>query len=192
MASLITPNRFIELKAKVKAECQRRQYVGSVASYGGIDYDYSISPTSGGKIVREHYDKNADPLNAIIGNFSSKSSVIKEQDIADMEASVTNLAAINATASNSGCASSCTGLCQGGCATSCTGCSGSCSGDCSGNCGGSCGGCSGCSGSCGTSCSNNCSGSCNGCSGSCGAACSHSCTNTCSGGCKGGCSPLHD
>ena len=185
MASLITPNRFIELKAKVKAECQRRQYVGSVASYGGTDYDYSISPASGVKIVREHYDKNADPLNAITGSFSSKPSVIKEQDIADMEASVTNLATIDATASNSGCASSCTGLCQGGCTTGCSGCSGSCSGSCSG-------GCSGCSGSCGTSCSNNCSGSCNGCSGSCGGACSHSCTNTCSGGCKGGCSPLHD
>lgn len=189
MASLITPNRFIELKAKVKTECQRRQYVGSVASYGGTDYDYSISPTSGGKIIREHYDKNADPLNAITGNFSSKSSVIKEQDIADMEASVTNLATIDATASNSGCAASCTGLCQGSCTTGCSGCSGSCSGSCSGNCSGSCSGCSGrCTGGC-SGCSGSCTGSCkNSCSGGCYLACTASCADNC----VGNCSPLHD
>lgn len=187
MASLITPNRFIELKAKVKAECQRRQYVGSVASYAGTDYDYSISPTSGGKIVREHYDKNADPLNAITGNFSSKSSVIKEQAIADMEASVTNLATIDATASNSGCAASCTGLCQGSCTTGCSGCSGSCSGSCDG-CSGCGSGCSGCSG-CGSGCANSCSGSCRG---SCSGGCNTTCTASCAGDCFGGCSPLHD
>jgi hypothetical protein len=40
----ITASRLIDLKARIKAECQRRKYNGSVESYGGSNYDYSTIP----------------------------------------------------------------------------------------------------------------------------------------------------
>ena len=38
--NLIEPSRIIELKARVKAECARRKYVGSVAEYSEVGYDF--------------------------------------------------------------------------------------------------------------------------------------------------------
>lgn len=52
MATKITAARLNELKARVKAECLRRSYVGSasgsasVSDYGGTSYDYSVTPVS--------------------------------------------------------------------------------------------------------------------------------------------------
>lgn len=61
----ISASRMNDLKARVKAECLRRAKSGSVTSYGGADYDYSITPSTGVIIKKEHKDKNATPLNAI-------------------------------------------------------------------------------------------------------------------------------
>jgi hypothetical protein len=43
--------RITDLKALVKAECLRRAYTGSVASYGGADYDYIVSSAIGNEIL---------------------------------------------------------------------------------------------------------------------------------------------
>ena len=56
---------FIDLKAKVKSECNRRNITGSVSAYAGANYDYTVTPAAGGKILTEHYNKNITPLNAI-------------------------------------------------------------------------------------------------------------------------------
>jgi hypothetical protein len=47
----IEPTRYNNLKARIKAECQRRAYTGSVATYGGASYDYTTKPAKGGKIA---------------------------------------------------------------------------------------------------------------------------------------------
>ena len=189
--ALITPDRLIELKAKVKAECQRRCNTGSVSQYAGEDYDFTITPESGKVILKEHYEKIAIPLNAIVGGIPTDGNrIVREIEIADFESKVEELVKISETSSTTNCAASCTGLCQGGCASGCSGCSGcgsGCSGGCSG-CGGSCSsGCgSGCSSGCTATCANNCSG---GCSGSCTGGCTNACSGTCTGcsSCTGSC-----
>ena len=137
----ITPERIVQLKSEVKLECQRRNRTGSVASYGGTAYDYSVQPQTGSRVLKEHYTKNATPLNAISMSLPTEAGQIKENDIATMEAEVSRLSSIAMTASNGGCRSSCTGLCQ----TTCTAnCANDCTGGCQG-CGGNCtGGCTGC------------------------------------------------
>lgn len=174
--AIITAERLTALKAKVKAECQRRKYTGSVASYGGTAYDYTDAPAAGKQIKKEHYEKLAVPVNAIVGGLPTDGArVVTEAELAAMETEVTRLAAISATASNAGCKASCTGLCQGACAT---GCGGACAGGCKGTCKTGCSGCTGC----GDSCSNDCDSECDGCSG-----CGVGCANGCSGGCSGSC-----
>lgn len=182
--ALIQFARMTALKAKVKAEMQRRNATGSVAAYAGTAYDYS---DTSGKIVKEHYTKNIDPLRAVDTTnvpTAGGDRAISENDIAQMEAKITVLSAINKEVqSGHGCRSSCTGLCSTACTGGCRGCSG-CSG-CSAACKTNCSGCDGCSG-CGTKCSS-CT-SCDGCSG-CGSACRNDCTSctSCSGcsGCSG-------
>ena len=129
--SIISPDRFNDLKAKVKAECQRRAYVGSVTDYAGTAYDYTNTPTSNNVISKEHYEKIAVPMNAISGDIdTSGSRIISETEMATLETKATTLSAIALafTQSTTGCAASCTGLCSTGCynaCTSCTSCSGS-------------------------------------------------------------------
>lgn len=175
----IQADRFAALKAKVKAECLRRCYSGSVAGYGGADYDYTAAPASGRVIRQEHRDKLIAPLRAINPDGIAQRTgpgAVSEAELANMEAKVTAWSARDlADTSGSDCKSGCTGACYGGCATGCSGCSGGCSG-----CGSGCsGGCSGC----GSGCPNSCSG----CTGACGGACSADCTGECKGTCTGGC-----
>lgn len=168
--SKITPDRIKDLKARVKAECKRRAYSGSVSSYGGTDYDYTTAPATGKQIAAEHYKKIAVPLNKInsskVSDTDEAGNKITDSKITTMEGFITTLEKRSKTdKSGSDCKSGCTGLCyscQGSCTGGCTGCSGcgGCDGSCSGSCSGGCsGGCSGCSGTC--------SGSCMGCNGSC-------------------------
>lgn len=194
--SIISAERFTTLKAAVKAECARRKYTGSVASYADTAYDFTSAPEDGVTIDQEHYEKIAVPLYAILGKTApDPDRVVSEKEIAEMESQVATLANYAVVGSSSGCGSSCTGLCAGGCASGCSGCSGSCSGGCSGcsGCGGSCS--NSCSGSCSGGCSSDgctaecadlCGGSCTSCSGSCTGKCS-GCGGNCSGGCSGGC-----
>lgn len=161
--ALVTPERYTALKARIKAECKRRAYNGSVSSYGGTSYDYIITPVSGGVILKEHRDKLAIPLNAInsdIVSDASNQTVIKETDISVMEAFTTTLEARSKT-NNSGsdCKSGCTGLCYsctGQCVNGCSDCGGRCSSSCSGDCDG----CRGCGSGCADTCSKSCQGAC--------------------------------
>ena len=45
--AVLKSERLKTLKAKVKAEMLRRSKSGSVAAYGGADYDYSVAPGPG-------------------------------------------------------------------------------------------------------------------------------------------------
>lgn len=192
--AIITPAKFTELKALVKAECLRRNQVGSVASYGGSAYDFSRTPVSDNTVVKEFYEKIAVPLNAINGTTpTSGARIIDDGELDSYKQTVTNLSNIALTSSNTGCASSCTGLCQNTCTGSCTGCTGSCTGGCSGSCSGGCdgcsGGCDGCGSGCAwmcTSCSGGCSDICTGCTEAC-TSCQGSCMNSCTGDCEGSC-----
>lgn len=196
----ISSTRFIDLKSKVKAECNRRNNEScSVTSYAGSQYDFTIIPAAGNKVKEEHYEKNAIPMNAInslkISDIEGKDKRIKEEDLSKMESLISSWSATSyynnkSTDCNGNCTGlcySCTGRCDSGCSGcsgSCTGCSGSCSGDCDGRCSGSCtGNCdTTCTTSCGGSgCSGQCSSSCysGDCSGSCGSSCAN-CGNTCS------------
>ena len=186
--AIITPARLIALKKAIKDECQRRCHTGSVANYGASTYDFEYTPTSKNIIKKEHYEKNAIPLNAIVDNLDTNGArIISETEIANMESLVTKLKGISIYSSNPNCASSCTGLCTTSCATTC---SGSCDDDCNGCTG--CSGCGGCDNTCSGSCDGSCKGDCQGnclytCSGSCIEVCSESCNGTCSGGCDTSC-----
>lgn len=210
----ITAERMNSLKAEVKAECQRRNASGSVAAYGGSEYDYTVVPAKGVIISAEHFDKNAIPLNAINSGKQAKTSaagtVINDSEITAMEAFATTLKArIKTDAGGTDCKAGCTGLCYGcqGTCTGCTGCWDACSGcgsgcafSCSGGCTNACsgcgsgcaftctGGCSSCSGTCTGSCTS-CTGSCTGCGGDCTYGCVGClvCSNSCLGACTGGC-----
>lgn len=172
----ILSSDFINLKARVKAECERRHYNGSVAQYADARYDYTIQPTPSSIPLPEHLNKIIIPLNAITDTgISQTRSGYLTRTIQSASNILTTLEAIEPDSANSGCKSTCTGLCQGTCASGCTGCSGTCQNGCGG----------GCSGSCSTSCSfDGCS---NGCDDSCAFNCSEWCANGCSGTCSGGC-----
>lgn len=176
------------LKADVKAEMLRRSHSGSVSSYGGTAYDYTVVPASGGNVLIEHFNKNQIPL-AAVNSDAVPSAVVENQpityaDIAALQAEVTLLEAKSLSTSSTGCKSGCTGLCYSGCWNACSGCTG-CSG-CGYICSYSCSGCSGtctgtCSGGCSGGCSGSCSGGCYGCSSGC-----TSCTG-CSAACMTAC-----
>lgn len=208
--SPILPEDFIDLKETVKSELLRRgktegkgqnQSVGSMAAYASTEYDYTTMPDEGVKILYEHIQKLADPINAVKKAITvSQNDIILTEALNNLTTTIINLSSAAETAGSleaTGCSASCSGLCYSGCYSSCTsctgscstscrnGCTGSCSGGCSGGCSGTCKtGCSGCGSSCSTSCSSTCSG---GCKGDCGATCSGSCDGTCTGSCSGGC-----
>ena len=193
--AVIKAERFTALKAKVKAECQRRNGSGSVASYGGAAYDYTVAPAAGKTARKEHRDKLTGPMSAINSDAvpaTSGEKIIGENELKNMETRVAVWAARTKTdASGSDCKAGCTGMCYGSCTGGCTGCGSGCPTGCSG-CGSGCpGGCSGCGSGCPTSCSgcsgcSGCGSGCDGCSGACGSTCSNDCTG-CSG-CGSGCS----
>lgn len=180
---LIRAADFVSIKARVKAECKRRKYNGSVASYAGASYDYTVAPKDGDPPLAEHFNKIIVPLNAIVDTGRTQTSNgYLVRAINDIESKLTTLEAIDATAASSGCKSSCTGLCQGTCTTGCTGCTGGCSGSCGTGCA------NGCSSGCTGGCKNGCKGSCvNGCGEYCEGACDNTCKTTCDTACTGGC-----
>lgn len=184
--NLILASDFVSLKARVKAEMQRRRYTGSLTSYAGTAYDYTETPVVKGTIKTEHINKIVVPINAISpSGYTDKSA---GDIIPELETLNTKLQAhekFPLRGSGTDCASSCSGLCSSGCYNSCSGCGGSCSYDCSG-CSGSCTG--DCTGSCSGGCSTSCGTACwrDGCTSHCTAACRMNCTS-CEGSCIGGC-----
>lgn len=172
--AIIEANRFTSLKSRVKAECTRRAYAGSVAEYGGTSYDYTVNPATGKVILKEHYTKLAIPMNAINSTDTpniSDTRIVLDNDLTTMEAKLTIYESRDKEdRKNTDCSASCTGLCYG-----CTGCGGSCSHNCSG--------CSGC----GDSCSYGCSSCSSGCANDCRSQCVDTCKGTCKNSCKNSC-----
>lgn len=176
------PADWTSLQAEIKTEVQRRNQSGSVASYGGTDYDYTVAPAADTPIRGEHLQKVLEPMKAINPDgLPEYPGELKQSDVEAMETKVAAWKTRSMTdRSASDCKSGCTGTCHTacstgcytGCSTGCSGCSGSCQGTCSG-CSGGCSGCSGtCSGGCGDGCGGGCTGdcggwSCTGCGGSC-------------------------
>lgn len=204
--SVAKADRFLELKAKVKTLMLKRNQSGSVASYGGTAYDYTVPPEAGKTIRAEHRDKLVEPMRAVNSDLipASVGTVIKEDELANLETRVAVWGARSITdRSGSDCKSGCTGTCYTGCATGCTGCGSgcptscsgcgsgcptgcsSCGGACSSGCGDACQGCTGCGGSCSYGCGDACEG-CSGCGSGCANGCS-SCGGSCSSGCGSGC-----
>lgn len=179
VGDVISASDFISLKARVKAECERRAYNGSVSSYATSAYDYTVTPTSGALPLPEHFNKIIVPMNAIVdtGRTTTQSGFLVWQ-LKNISDSLTTLESIEATAASSGCKASCTGLCQGTCTTGCTGCTGDCGGSCV----------SACSNGCGSGCAQSCTGSCDTtCTGYCEESCAKNCESNCTGGCLIGC-----
>ena len=177
---------FVSLKARVKAEMLRRCHTGSLKSYAGSDYEYTVKPEKGGRLLPEHVNKIIVPINAI------KPTGLDQVVTGDQALSIDYISEQLSThesypmrGSGTDCVGSCSGLCSSGCWNSCSGCGGACSHSCSGDCEGSCDG--SCDGGCDTTCSGGCQGHCgDGCYG-CTGACRNNCTG-CSGKCKDTCS----
>lgn len=165
------------LKAKVKAEMQRRKHNGDMTAYAAAAYDYAAQPTVGTQPLAEHFNKLRDPLAAVnpAGMPDQAPRVATETDMVALEARLALLQAKAVVGGTNDCAALCSGMCVTACSTGCTSCTSctSCT-NCTGGCSSCSGGCDGCSG---------CDGSCDGCYG-CGSDCSSSCGN---GGCGGGC-----
>lgn len=183
---LILAADFIAIKARVKAECARRKYNGSVASYAGSSYDYTVTPQEGNVPLAEHFNKIITPLNAITDTGrTTTGNGYRVREIYDVEQKLTALEAIEITAASSGCKSSCTGLCQGTCTTGCTGCTSTCGSSCGSSCNVACS--VGCWNACYEDCAAGCYSSCDR---NCSPTCATNCYNTCFGTCEGGCSLL--
>lgn len=180
---LISASDFTTLKKLVKSEITRRSNsasVGSMSSYNGASYDYTITPAQGKdiKINLEHIQKITKPLDAVTGSNTTpgtNANVIASV-LTNATTSVGNLSRIAKDATSTGCKASCSGLCNTGCYGGCKGCSGNCKTNCSNTCTGSCsGGCSSCTG-CGNGCEDSCYDTCDGCRGTCSTTC-----DSCSG-----------
>lgn len=155
--NVILASDFVAIKARVKAECARRKYNGSVESYAGSTYDYTVIPTDGNVPLPEHFNKIIVPMNAMVdtGRSQTRDGYLVRA-INDIDSALTTLESIDDTAADSGCNASCTGLCQGTCTTGCSGCTAACKNSCSGSCG------SDCSTRCAVTCTAVCKGSCKG------------------------------
>ena len=189
----------IDLKARVKAEMQRRKGNGSLVAYAGTDYDYTVDPAAGGQMLTEHVNKIVVPMNAITASGMTEQAVGDQamaMDVIDAKLTVyvAEPAQKNATSSCSGacsglCVSNCYSSCGGSCSVGCGGCDTTCTGGCDTTCTGECD--TTCSGYCRDSCNGGCSGGCEGCGGRCANTCSvncfDSCTNTCKNTCVGNC-----
>ena len=120
---MISAERLVELRAKVKKEMARRSCVehGSSASMNkfAANYDYNAVPVTGGDITDEHIQKVIDPL-LNVADFLQDNSLQQSHSGADVivdqaEKFVDTLAKIDKQASDSGCRGLCTGLCVGSC-----------------------------------------------------------------------------
>ena len=106
--NVILASDFIAIKARVKAECARRKYNGSVESYAGSSYDYTVTPTDGNVPLPEHFNKIIVPMNAMVDTGRSQTQngyLVRAMN--DIDSALTTLESIAETASSSGCKSSC-------------------------------------------------------------------------------------
>ena len=184
----IDPSFVQSLKQSVKNEMLRRRAGGSLGSYAVAAYDFTVTPTVGGWIAPEHYQKIFGPLEALNSDvFHHNAPTLEDlEQVADLVAEMASKDIKASSLAETGCNAQCTGLCYNGCSDQnqrgpgsvtpsiCIGgycggnvCSHDCDATCSQNNTGSAGHCSGCGSSC-SGCVGNCSNQCyNGCSDSC-------------------------
>ena len=166
---MITAEKVIELKAKIKAEMLRRNGHGSLESYGGSSYDFTITPVKGELVKAEHGQKTVDLLLKIEDygdlTLSKQHSKIPSSFTEELLTEIDRLAGETKT----------------GLSTEKSSCRGDCTGLCVGSCIGKCNGCTGCTASCGTGCA---SGWKSGCTGSCNTNCTGGCDTNCTGATK--------
>lgn len=165
---------FVNLKLRVKAEMLRRSLVGSLASYGGDEYDYIYAPSTNFPITTEHGYKIWYPMEQINSTGTKEpkqNNILENFEVLESFLSESELLPIGVK-NNSNCRASCSGLCQ-------NTCSGSCSGTCTNRC----------SEGCSSSCTNSCDGSCEGfCEGGCAGYCTRACGDSACGViCEGSC-----
>ena len=78
MANNNKSSSYVSLKARLKKEIQRRKYTGSITSYAGTAYDYTVVPGNGVPIRTEHHNKLITPIKAI--NPSGIPNEVKSND----------------------------------------------------------------------------------------------------------------
>ena len=113
MGSKITKERFINLKSRVKAEMNRR----GLSAWGNSNYDYSVVPERGIKILKEHYEKNAVPIMNVNSDYGLSTTAeklkVKDSDMLLMENAITTLEGYNNSYQGGhGCKNACTGFCS--------------------------------------------------------------------------------
>lgn len=143
------------LKAKIKAEMQRRNGYGSLTSYAGTAYDFSTAPAKDVKILEEHGKKTIDLIlriedykdlklakkeNPIPKAFDENlykeiDRLATEKTTGESKNTVKNLFP-SRTPETSSCRGDCSGLCVGSCINHCNGCT-SCTATCGTGCAGS-------------------------------------------------------
>ena len=165
--SLLKADDYKNLKNRMRAELTRRKYNNRVDIYRDSAL-YSVQPTKGGTVLKEHYDKigrhriRPVPQRGITHKTTgSPASDLEKHRVfgfhpEELEARVTLYESRDIflrTSSSNDCAQGCAGGCCTGCADACTGCTGTCTGACGG----------------------------------CGSTCYAECADDCTGGCKGTC-----
>ena len=135
----MTVNEVKTLKAKIKAECLRRDGYGSVTGYGASSYDFTTVPTSDTKVLVEQGQKTVD-IFLHIEDYKDLKIVKKDEPIpvafnaqyitkevdrlatevktGESEKTVANLLP-NKKPEVSSCRGACTGLCVGTCISNC-------------------------------------------------------------------------
>ena len=145
---MITAEKVIELKAKIKAEMLRRNGHGSLEKYAGSSYDFTITPVKGELIKAEHGQKTVDLLLKIEDygdlTLSEQYSKIPSSFTEELLTEIDRLASETKT----------------GLLTEKSSCRGDCTGLCVGSCIGQCNGCTSCTASCGTGCASGCKSAC--------------------------------
>lgn len=196
---------FTALKTRVKNEMNRRNGTGSLTTFGGATYDYTVVPANLVPVLKEHYSKLRVPMANLIysinADLGAGTKPVEQSDVTLFGSALSSAEAKNRYTQHisssysyygtTDCNSSCSGTCVTACVGQCVGCSGSCTGSCTGGCYTGCTGCTGscvggCTG-CGTSCSTNCSTTC---SGLCDAECADFCAVNCAFGCGSGSQPF--
>ena len=63
------------LKARVKAEMNRRAHTGSLTGYASSSYDFSTVPGTGVRILAEHHNKIVTPMRAVNSTTTNRGDV---------------------------------------------------------------------------------------------------------------------
>lgn len=155
MGVKMTADQFNTIKAKVKAEMNRRCLAGldqtttpidfgSLRQFGSDNYDFPVVPAKGEPILAEQGEKVINLLYEIEDQQDVPfvaTGVPLPESVDTLESYVDALKLESIEGNSSSCRGACSGLCFGSCINGCNGCSGQCNT-----------GCQGCTATCGTGC----------------------------------------